>query len=240
MLLDDSVLAKRENLSVDVPVISIDGPSGSGKGSVASQLAKGLNWHFLDSGAIYRALAFLVHATSTPIEEQALVQCIERLKLRLQVSATDDKLIVLWEQRDITEEIRTEAMGLLASQLAVYPMVRKALLSYQRNFRQPPGLVADGRDMGTVVFPDAVLKIFLLATLEERVKRRCLQLKARGKHASLDSVYVELERRDNRDKQRAVAPLRAAKDAVVIDTTNLSVAEVLQCIHSKLQTIRKV
>jgi len=215
------------------PVITVDGPSGSGKGTVSSQLAKELGWHFLDSGAIYRALAFIAQFTSTPLEENKLLPLVEQLQLS--VCPTNDRLSIVWKQRDITEAIRTETVGHLASQLAVYPKLRKALLSYQRAFRKTPGLVADGRDMGTVVFPNAVLKVFLFATLEERAKRRYSQLKVRGKHVSLSATQSALEQRDSQDKQRAAAPLRAAADAFVIDTTHLSVQDVLQMIKNKLQ-----
>ncbi|MES2997812.1 MAG: (d)CMP kinase [Pseudomonadota bacterium] len=216
------------------PVITVDGPSGSGKGTVSSQLAKELGWHFLDSGAIYRAFAFIARSTSTPLEENQLLPLVDQLTLSFLMHPRDNALRILWKQHDITDVIRTEEYGRFASQLAVYPKIRKALLGYQRAFRKPPGLVADGRDMGTLVFPDALLKVFLIATPEERAKRRYLQLKARGKHVSLSSVRRTLEQRDNQDKQRATAPLKAAKDAFIIDTTHLSVQDVLQQIKDKL------
>ncbi|WP_218814889.1 (d)CMP kinase [Rickettsiella endosymbiont of Dermanyssus gallinae] len=218
-----------------VPVITIDGPGGAGKGTVSSRLAEKLGWHFLDSGAIYRAFAFIAVATYTPFEETSLLPLVKQLTLRFISDSSDNKLKILWEQRDITEDIRTEESGRLASRLGAYPKVREALLNYQRAFRQTPGLVADGRDMGTVVFPDAQLKIFLFASLEERAKRRYLQLKARGERVSLDAVRIELEQRDNQDKQRSTAPLKAAEDAFMIDTTHLSVRDVLQRILDKLQ-----
>ncbi|BBB15265.1 cytidylate kinase [Candidatus Rickettsiella viridis] len=221
--------------STSAPVITIDGPGGSGKGTVSSQLAEKLGWHFLDSGAIYRAFAFIAVATATPLEEVSLLPLVNQLTLRFISNPTDNKLKILWEERDITEDIRTEESGRLASRLGAYPKVREALLDYQRAFRKAPGLVADGRDMGTVVFPDAVLKIFLFASPEERAKRRYLQLKARGKRVSLDAVRTELDQRDNQDKQRSTAPLKAAKDAFMIDTTHLSVQDVLQRILDKLQ-----
>lgn len=218
-----------------VPVITIDGPGGSGKGTISSQLAEKLGWHFLDSGAIYRAFAFVAVATATPLEEVSLLPLVNQLTLRFIANPVDNKLKILWQQRDISEAIRTEKYGNLASQLGIYPKIREALLDYQRAFRKAPGLVADGRDMGTIVFPDAQLKIFLFATLEERAKRRYLQLKGRGKHVSLNAVQTELEQRDNQDKQRSTAPLKAAKDAFVIDTTHLSVQDVLQRILDKLR-----
>jgi cytidylate kinase len=218
------------------PVITIDGPGGSGKGTISSHLATELGWHFLDSGAIYRAFAFIAQTTqgdAAALTEDQLLPLIAHLNLTF-IYSPDNKLKVLWEQRDITETIRTEEYGRLASQLGAFPKVRKGLLVYQRDFRKAPGLVADGRDMGTVVFPDALLKIFLMATPQERAKRRYLQLKARGKHVSLKSVQAELEQRDTQDKQRSSAPLKAAEDAFIIDTTHLSVQDVLQRIKDKL------
>ncbi|MDQ8038923.1 MAG: (d)CMP kinase [Rickettsiella sp.] len=210
------------------PVITIDGPSGSGKGTISSRLAKALGWHFLDSGAIYRAFAFIAQSTNTPLYEDQLLSLVDKLGLNFVINSYDKKLRILWQQADITESIRTDEYGRLASQLGTYPDLRKALLSYQRAFRKPPGLVADGRDMGTIVFPDAFLKIFLTATVKERVKRRYLELKGKGKHVSLESVRTELEQRDKQDKQRSIAPLKAAKDAIIIDTTHLSIQDVLQ------------
>ena len=219
------------------PVITIDGPGGSGKGTISSRLAKELGWHFLDSGAIYRAFAFIAQTTlGSLVAEEPLLPLIAGLSLTFDLSA-DNKLKILWQQRDITAIIRTEEYGHLASQIGAYPRLRKGLLAYQRAFRKAPGLVADGRDMGTVVFPDALLKVFLFATPEERAKRRYLQLKARGKHVSLESVQTELEQRDSQDKQRSAAPLKAATDALIIDTTHLSVQDVLQRIKSQLQGV---
>jgi CMP/dCMP kinase len=217
------------------PVITVDGPSGSGKGTVSAQLAKELGWHFLDSGAIYRALAFIVKKTVNTLEEDRLLPLVDELINLSFIYSPDNKLAIHWKQCDITERIRTENYGRLASQLGALPRLRQALLAYQRAFRKAPGLVADGRDMGTVVFPDALLKIFLWATLQERAKRRYLQLKARGKRVSLGSVQAALEQRDNQDKQRSSAPLKAAETAFIIDTSHLSVQEVLQCIKRKLQ-----
>ncbi len=224
-----------ENLSAkSIPVITIDGPGGSGKGTISSRLAKELGWHFLDSGTIYRAFAFIAQTTlGHPLTETQLLPLITGLSLTFELSL-DNKLKIRWQGRDITDTIRTEEWGHLASQIGTYPRLRKGLLAYQRAFRKAPGLVADGRDMGTVVFPDALLKVFLWATPEERAKRRYLQLKAKGKHVSLESLQIELERRDTQDKQRSVAPLKAAKDAFMIDTTSLSVLEVLQQIKNRL------
>ena len=220
---------------LNIPVITIDGPSGSGKGTISSQLAKALGWHFLDSGIIYRAFAYIAQSTNTPFVEEKLLPLVDKLGLTFVIDSSDNKLGVLWQQRDITDILRTEECGRLASHIATFPKLREALLDYQRAFRKAPGLVADGRDMGTVVFPDAFLKIFLIATLEERIKRRYLQLKARGKHVSLELLQTELEQRDIQDKQRSAAPLKAAEKAFIIDTTHLSIPDVLQRINEKLR-----
>lgn len=216
-----------------VPVITIDGPSGSGKGTISSRLAKELGWHFLDSGVIYRAFAFIAQSTNTPLVEAQLLPLVHKLALEF-IESSENKLRILWRQRDITDTIRTEECGRLASLIGTYPKLREALLDYQRAFRKPPGLVADGRDMGTVVFPDASLKIFLTATPQERAKRRYLQLKARGKHVSLGAVRTELEQRDIQDKQRSAAPLKIAENALIIDTTHLGIQDVLQHIKKQL------
>ena len=217
-----------------IPVITIDGPSGSGKGTISHLLAQELGWHFLDSGAIYRAAAWIAIATETPIEEDSLLPLATNLALNFSIQSSEQLLRIFWRQQDITDDIRTEEIGQLASKLGGYPKVRQALLAYQRAFCRAPGLVADGRDMGSIVFPDAQLKIFLEASLEERAKRRYLQLKAKGKHVSLNAVRAELEQRDRQDRQRPVAPLIAPKEAITIDTTHLSIQEVLQLIKSKL------
>lgn len=217
-----------------IPVITIDGPSGSGKGTISQLLADDLAWHFLDSGAIYRAAAWIAQSTQIPFEEDKLLPLVAGLDLNFSVRAPGQVLRVFWQHSDITDNIRTQKIGQLASQLAAYPKVRRALLAYQRAFRRAPGLVADGRDMGSVVFPDATLKVFLEASLEERAKRRYLQLKAKGKHVSLDSVRAELEQRDRRDRQRLEAPLIVPLDAITINTTHLSIQEVLQLIKNKL------
>ena len=221
-----------------IPVITIDGPSGSGKGTISHLLAQELGWHFLDSGAIYRAAAWVAIATQTPIEEDSLLPLATNLTLNFSVKSSEQLLRIFWRQQDITDDIRTEEIGQLASKLGGYPKVRQALLTYQRAFRRAPGLVADGRDMGSIVFPDAQLKIFLEASLEERAKRRYLQLKAKGKHVSLNAVRVELEQRDRQDRQRPVAPLIVPKEAITIDTTHLSIQEVLQLIKSKLPQVQ--
>jgi len=211
------------------PVITIDGPSGTGKGTLCHQVAKVLAWHVLDSGAIYRAFAVSVlrdegHA---PHAIDRLVALAEGLPLRFHIDENDHQSVYLGDQ-EITDLIRTETVGQEASRLGSVPEVRTALLQRQRDFAQSPGLVTDGRDMGTIVFPDADLKIYLYATAEERAKRRYLQLKDKNSDLSFDVIVEEFAIRDARDMERSCAPLVPAADAVKIDTTGLTVVQVLE------------
>ena len=210
----------------DVPVITIDGPSGTGKGTICHRLAKHLGWHFLDSGVLYRVLAYeAIKRAINFTDVDKLVALASALNLRFEVDAGQNSIIFLDEQ-DISSEIRTEQCGQNASKIAVIPEIREALLARQRDFAVAPGLVTDGRDMGTVVFPNALLKIYLYASTEERAARRFLQLKQTGNDASLAQVVEELVKRDARDTARAHSPLKPAEDAVQIDTTGLTVAQV--------------
>lgn len=213
-----------------VPVMTLDGPSGTGKGTLCHQLANILGWHVLDSGAIYRALALSVmeHAVSGASVDHYIALARE-LPLRFEIDAQNNQSIYLNEQ-DISVLMRSEQVGQEASRLAALPEVRAALLQRQRDFAQWPGLVTDGRDMGTVVFPHAVLKIYLYATPEERALRRYLQLKNKGSHIELDEVVKELSMRDQRDMHRSHSPLVPAADAVQIDTTGLTVVQVRKSI----------
>ena len=204
------------------PVIAIDGPSGSGKGTVAQVLAREMGWHFLDSGAIYRVLAFAARQRGIPIGD---VPALTRLAENLPVVFSPIDAKISMDGVDIKDEIRTEAAGNAASKVAAIPEVRAALLARQRAFREVPGLVADGRDMGTVVFPDAELKIFLTASAEERARRRYKQLMEKGLDANLPSLVTEIAERDRRDATRSVAPLRPAEDAETIDTSDLDIAQ---------------
>jgi CMP/dCMP kinase len=218
-----------------VPVITIDGPSGSGKGTISQALAQNLGWHCLDSGLIYRVFAYVADQQAIqPEQEAVLLKLLDDFPRWVQMKVIDTSLCVFWQEKEISSFVRSEACGELASKFAALSSVRTALLDYQRAFRQPPGLVADGRDMGTVVFPDAILKIYLSASLEERAKRRYLQLKRGGKHVSLGAVQKELKQRDTRDTERKAAPLKAAENALVLDTTHLSIPEVLQRIQKTL------
>lgn len=214
-------------MSEDVPVITVDGPGGTGKGTLCCYLANWLGWHLLDSGALYRVLALSAHQQKIAIEDEAaLANLAQSLNLEFRISANHEDIGVWLDGDDVSQQIRTEQCGKNASQLAAYVPVREALLSRQRKFRQLPGLVADGRDMGTVVFKDAGLKIYLTASPEERALRRHKQLKQKGFSVNLAQLSADIAERDTRDSQRTISPLRPAQDAVVIDTTKLSIESV--------------
>lgn len=212
-----------------VPVIAIDGPSGSGKGSVALMVARALGFHVLDSGALYRLLALAaLERQLDPADEPALAAVAADLPVAFCEGAPGEPARVLLAGRDVGDRIRDEDVGQMASRVSGHPAVRQALLQRQRDFARPPGLVADGRDMGTVVFPAAPLKVFLDASVEERARRREKQLLGQGVSASFPRLVEELRARDDRDRNRPVAPLRPAGDAVVIDSTQLGREEVFQ------------
>ncbi|MGZ8216287.1 (d)CMP kinase [Methylomagnum sp.] len=212
-------------MSATIPVLTIDGPSGSGKGTASRAVAKKLGWHFLDSGAIYRSLAIAALRAGTPLDDvDALVQLAEAMDLRF---TADDPPGILLNGENIADQIATETTGNTASRIAAYGPVRKALLDKQREFRQAPGLVADGRDMGTVVFPDAPRKVFLTASAEVRALRRYKQLNEKGIHVSLADLAKEIEERDRRDRERAEAPLVMAEGAVLVDSSELSIEQVI-------------
>jgi cytidylate kinase len=209
------------------PVITIDGPSGAGKGTVSTLLANRLGWHFLDSGAIYRVLAIAsIHHQIEPTDEAGLLPLATGLDVSFAAADIGSKVIL--EGEDVTDDIRSEEVGSVASKIASLPSVREALLRRQRAFKESPGLVADGRDMGTVVFPEAEVKIFLTASANERANRRFNQLKDKGHDVSISRLLTDIEARDTRDANRTVAPLIPAKDALVVDSTELNVEQVLE------------
>lgn len=220
---------------IQAPVITIDGPSGSGKGTVAGLLAKQLGWNLLDSGALYRLLAFAAGNHGVDLtNEESLKLLAAHLDVQFIASGNGQGQRIVLEGEEVTDLIRNEQVGAGASQVASLPAVREALLQRQQAFQEMPGLIADGRDMGTVVFPDAPLKIFLTASAEERARRRYLQLKAKGDDVNLASLLDEIQARDERDTQRAVAPLKPAADAIVLDSTELSIEKVLERILSEV------
>ncbi|MDR3477620.1 MAG: (d)CMP kinase [Gammaproteobacteria bacterium] len=220
------------------PVLTIDGASGTGKGVVGQLVATRLGWNLLDSGALYRVLALAAQKHGVALEnEPALEVLAEHLDVQFKVIETGVPPHILLEGQDVTETIRTEKMGNAASKVGTLPAVRTALLSRQRAFREPPGLVTDGRDMGTVVFPDAEIKIFLTASAKERARRRYNQLKEKGIDVNLDDLVGELLERDKRDQERAVAPLRPAVDAIRIDTDTLTIEQVVERIMSEVRKI---
>jgi cytidylate kinase len=212
---------------VSVPVIAIDGPSGSGKGTVCRIIAARLGWHLLDSGALYRLTALAGAARGLdPADEPGHAALAARLDVAFGVNGAGEEFVLL-DGRDVTRELRTETTGNMASVVAAMPSVRSALLGRQRAFAVPPGLVADGRDMGTVVFPSAGLKIFLTASADERARRRYNQLKEKGLTANLAGLSQEILERDRRDSARSVAPLRPAAGAVVIDSTGITADDIV-------------
>jgi cytidylate kinase len=212
-----------------VPVITIDGPSGSGKGTISRHLAQQLGWHFLDSGALYRlvGLGGARHGIDHT-DAQAIAAYARQLEVRFVAGHPAEEPRIYLENQDVTSELRTETTGELASRVAAIPAVREALLERQRDFRHAPGLVADGRDMGTTVFPQADLKIFLTASAEVRAQRRYKQLKQKENSVSLSALVHDINQRDARDSTRAVSPLVPAADAVIVDTSEMDISQVMQ------------
>jgi cytidylate kinase len=225
-------------VSDQAPVVTIDGPSGSGKGTVSRQLAQRLAWHLLDSGALYRLVALAGQLAGLAADDQP---AHARLGRSMQVAFSSDaggNERVLLDGREVSAQLRTESAGAGASRVAAWPAVREALLERQHAFAQTPGLIADGRDMGTVVFPQAALKIFLTATPEERALRRYKQLKEKDSSVTLTALSLDIAERDRRDMTRAAAPLVPAADAIVLDSTGRSVTEVTDEIYTLGRTRR--
>lgn len=224
-------------MSPRIPVIAVDGPSGAGKGMVTRALVRRLGWHRLDSGALYRLLALAAVDRGISLEDADGVAALAPT-LAIRFDEQDDEERIVLDGRDRTREVREERTGGLASQIAASPAVRAALVERQHAFRQAPGLVADGRDMGTVIFPDADLKLFIEASPAARAERRLLQLRAQGSAAILADLCADIEARDRRDRERALSPLKAAEDAVVIDTTRLTPDQVMAEVDALLNARR--
>jgi cytidylate kinase len=219
------------------PVIAIDGPAASGKGTVAQGVAAALRLHYLDSGSLYRLVALKASREGVSANDEAGLAALARA-----LDVAFDRRRVRLDGGDVTEELRSEPVSAAASRVAVFPAVRSALVARQRAFRRPPGLVADGRDMGTVVFPDAILKIYLMASAEVRAGRRYKQLIEKGNSVTLEGLLLDIRERDARDSARTAAPLKAAADALILDTTDMtidqSIAFVLERAKAVLQSIR--
>jgi len=215
-------------MAARIPVFTIDGPSGSGKGTISREVAHRLGWHYLDSGALYRAVGLAAAWEGLDLSDaEAVAGCAARTEIRFETAGAGEPHVIV-NGKDATRQLRTETAGAAASAIAAHPPVRAALVDLQHRFRRSPGLVADGRDMGTVIFPDAAYKVFLTASAAERAQRRYKQLKDKGVSVNLDSLLHEIAARDERDAGRAVAPLKPAEDAVIVDSTGTPITEVIE------------
>lgn len=232
-------LVNNSKVTARPPVITVDGPVGSGKGSLSVMLARKLGFNLLDSGALYRVLSLAVHNQQIAItDEQAIHKLALGLNIRFIETHVGEPAAILLDNQDVSAEIRKEYCGELASKISAYQVVRDALLELQKSFMKPPGLVADGRDMGTIVFPDADIKFFLTASQEERAQRRFAQIYAKNSHKDLNVTYESLlqdiKKRDDRDINRSIAPLKPASDAVIIDSSEMTIKQVF---NKMLETI---
>ena len=224
------------NPSSQIPVLTLDGPAGSGKGAVGQILASRLGWHYLDSGALYRVLAVAMQQVGCPATDSArLTPLVQALDIQFETRIDGEAARVRLAGADVTHAVRSETSGRMASEIAAQPAVRAALLLKQQAFHRPPGLVADGRDMGTTVFADAVLKMFLTASPEIRAERRYKQLKQKGFDDNLKKLLGEIRERDRRDAERAISPLIPAVDAEILDTSDLTITEVVDRILARLR-----
>ena len=221
-----------------IPVLTIDGPSGSGKGTISRAIADRLGWHLLDSGALYRAVGYAAGVAGIDVSDaEAVTRCARATRIAFRDPKDGGETRVIVNGHDATDELRTETSGAAASAIAAFAGVRDALYEMQRNFQKKPGLVADGRDMGTVIFPEAQHKVFLTASAPERARRRYKQLKDKGLNVTLAALLREIEARDERDAARAVAPLRPAKDAIIIDTTGIGVDSVIATVLTLVRPV---
>jgi cytidylate kinase len=219
-----------------VPVLTIDGPSGSGKGTISALVAEHLGWRLLDSGALYRAVGYAAGMEGLDLSDvDAVTRCAQGTRIQFRAASDGGLTRVVVNGHDATDELRTETAGAAASAIASMPSVREALVALQLGFRKAPGLVADGRDMGTVIFPDAGFKVFLTASAAERAKRRYKQLKEKGLSVTLGGLQREIEARDSRDASRAVAPLKPAEDALLVDTTGMGIEDVVAKVLAVVQ-----
>jgi len=214
-------------MDLNAPILTIDGPSGAGKGAVSARVAETLGWHLLDSGAVYRAVALAALDEGIAAEDCGRLDKLSR-NLDLDFLAGEDGIEVVLDGQAVGDRLRGEAVSAMASQVAALPVVREAVLGLQRRCARPPGLVADGRDMGTVVFPGAPVKIFLQASVEERAQRRYRQLKEKGESVILSRLFRDMQARDQRDRERSASPTVPAADAVVIDSTEMALDEVVE------------